>query len=79
MPAPIYLYTGPEFGERNEQVEAVKQAQKKQFGDSDEYLLYASDTKIAEVVAKLQTESLFVPATCIVLREAELVKKKRGN
>lgn len=76
MSAPIYLYTGPEFGERNEQVEAVKQAQKKQFGDSDEYLLYASDTKIAEVVAKLQTESLFVPSTCIVLREAELIKKK---
>lgn len=76
MSAPIYLYTGPEFGERNEQVEVVKQMQKKQFGDSDEYLLYASDTKIAEVVAKLQTESLFVPATCIVLREAELIKKK---
>ncbi|MBQ0052034.1 MAG: DNA polymerase III subunit delta [Treponema sp.] len=76
MAAPIYLYTGPELGERNDQVEAVKQALKKQFGDSDDYLLYASDTKIEEVIAKLQTESLFVPATCVVLREAEAIKKK---
>lgn len=76
MSAPIYLFTGPEFGERDEQVENIKKQQKKQFGDIDEYLLYASDSKIEDVVAKLQTESLFVPATCIVLRQAELLKKK---
>lgn len=76
MALPIYLFTGPEFGERNEQAAAVKQAQKKQFGDVDEYLLYASDAKLEDIVAKLQTESLFDPATCIVLRQAELVKKK---
>lgn len=76
MPAPIYLYTGPEFGERNEQIAAVKQMQKKQFGDVDEYLLYASDAKVEDIVSKLQTESLFDPATCIILRQAELVKKK---
>lgn len=76
MSAPIYLFTGPEFGERDEQVESIKQLQKKQFGDVDEYLLYASDSKLEDVVAKLQTESLFDPATCIVLRQAELIKKK---
>lgn len=76
MSAPIYLYTGPEFGERKEQIEFIRQAQRKRFGDVDEYLLYASDSKIEDVVAKLQTESLFVPATCIVLRQAELIKKK---
>lgn len=76
MSAPIYLFTGPEFGERDEQVESIKQQQKKQFGDVDEYLLYASDSKLEDVVAKLQTESLFDPATCIVLRQAELIKKK---
>lgn len=76
MSAPIYLFTGPEFGERDEQVESIKQLQKNQFGDVDEYLLYASDSKLEDVVAKLQTESLFDPATCIVLRQAELIKKK---
>lgn len=76
MSAPIYLYTGPEIGNRNEQVETVKNSLIKKFGDADSYLLYASDSKIEDIVSKLQTESLFVPATCIVLREAELIKKK---
>lgn len=76
MAASIYLYTGPEIGSRNEQVDSVKNSLIKKFGDADNYLLYASDSKIEDIIAKLQTESLFVPATCVVLREAELVKKK---
>ncbi len=76
MSAPIYLFTGPEIGSRNERVESIKSSLIKKFGDVDNYLLYASDSKIEEIIAKLQTESLFVPATCVVLREAELVKKK---
>ena len=76
MAAPIYLYTGPEIGSRNEQVDSVKNSLVKKFGEVDNFLLYASDSKIEDIIAKLQTESLFVPATCVVLREAELVKKK---
>lgn len=76
MSAPIYLYTGPEIGNRNEQVESIKNGLIKNFGEADNYLLYASDSKIEDIIAKLQTESLFVPATCVVLREAELIKKK---
>ena len=76
MSSSIYLFTGPETGNRNEQVEAVKNSLSKKFGEVDNYLLYASDSKIEDIIAKLQTESLFVPATCIVLREAELLKKK---
>ena len=58
MSAPIYLYTGPEIGNRNEQVETVKNSLIKKFGDADSYLLYASDSKIEDIVSKLQTESL---------------------
>ena len=76
MAAPIYLFTGPEIGNRNDQVETVKASLSKKFGEIDNFLLYASDSKIENIVAKLQTESLFVPATCVVLREAELIKKK---
>lgn len=76
MSAPIYLYTGPEFGERNDQVDTIKKELKKKFGETDDYLLYASDSGIEEIITKLQTESLFVPATIVVLREAELIKKK---
>ena len=76
MAAPIYLYTGPEIGNRNDQVETIKSSLEKKFGNVDNFLQYASDCKIEEIITTLQTESLFVPATCIVLREAEFIKKK---
>ena len=37
--SPIYLFTGPEFGDRNDAVEKVKASHKKQFGQIDEHLL----------------------------------------
>lgn len=76
MSAPVYLFTGPEFGERNDEVSKVKADLKKKFGSSDEYLFYASDTRVEDVVSQLRNESLFTPATCIVLRGADLIKKK---
>lgn len=76
MAAPLYLYTGPEIGNRNAQVDSIKASLAKKFGDVDSYLLYASDSKIEDIIARLQTESLFLPSTCVVLREAELIKKK---
>lgn len=76
MSSPIYLYTGPEIGNRNEQVEEIKSNLLKKFGEVDFYLQYLSNDKIEDVLTNLQGESLFVPATCVVLREAELLKKK---
>src|SRR5574344_1708761 len=76
MPSPVYLFTGPEFGERNDAVQSVKTAMKKKFGQVDEYLYYASETDFGDVITALQSESLFVPAACIVLRGAELIKGK---
>ena len=35
MAAPVYLYAGPEFGERNQAVDSVKTALKKKFGAID--------------------------------------------
>ncbi|MBQ4378938.1 MAG: DNA polymerase III subunit delta [Treponema sp.] len=76
MSAPVYLYTGPEIGNRNDQVESIKSSLVKKFGDVDFYLQYASAVKLEEVISTLRAESLFIPATCVVLREAELIKKK---
>ncbi|QTQ15573.1 DNA polymerase III subunit delta [Treponema parvum] len=90
MTPSVYLYTGPEFGERNAAVDSVKSALKKKYGAQssaalpeknsspiDEYLYYASETDFSEVLTTLQSSSLFVPASCVVLREAELLKNKR--
>ena len=76
MPTPVYLLTGPEIGERNDFVEKLKADLKKKFGSSEDYLFYAADTRVQDVVAQLRTESLFNPATCIVLRGAEQIKLK---
>lgn len=76
MGIPVYLYTGQEFGERNDAVNTVKSQIKKKFGSFDDYVYYASDTSVATVVSMLQSESLFTPATCVVYKSAELIKKK---
>jgi DNA polymerase III subunit delta len=76
MDVPLYLYTGPEFGERNAAVQAVKDAMKKKYGVLDEYLFYTTDTPVSRVMTILQSGSLFTSACCIVLRSAEEIKKK---
>ena len=60
MNAPIYLYTGPEAGERKEAVEKIKKTLRKDFGDLDEYNFYASETSVNEFMSVLQNESLFL-------------------
>ncbi len=76
MAVPVYLLAGPEIGERNDFAEKIKADVKKKFGSSEDYLFYAADTRIQDVVAQLRTESLFDPATVIVLRGAEQIKLK---
>ena len=73
---PIYLYTGPEFGKRNEAVDAVKNAHKKQFGVIDEHSFYLLETPFNEVMTILQSGTLFSDGVCVVCRNAELIKKK---
>lgn len=78
MAAPIYLYTGPEAGERNDQVKLQKEALKKKFGSSDDYVYYGTDLNMSEIVAQLMTESLFIPATSVVIKNAELIKDEKS-
>ena len=74
--SPIYLYTGPEFGKRNDAVEAVKASHKKQFGVIDEHSFYLLETPFSEVMTILQSGTLFSDGVCVVCRNAELIKKK---
>ena len=74
--SPVYLYTGPEFGKRNEAVDAVKAAHKKQYGEIDEHSFYLLETPFSEVMTILQSGTLFSNGVCVVCRNAELIKKK---
>lgn len=76
MPAPIYLYTGPEFGKRNDAVEKIKASLQKKFGDIENHLFYATETPVSQVMTTLQDGVLFSCGTCVVLRGAEVIKKK---
>ena len=73
---PIYLYTGPEFGERNDAVAEAKRAAEKKFGSIDYHQLYTSDVSLNDVLSLLRNGNLFVPARFVVLRGAEAIKKK---
>ena len=73
---PIYLYTGPEFGERNDAVEAVKKSLQKKFGEIDNHLYYLMETPFGEIMTILQSGTLFSDGVCVVCRNAELLKKK---
>ncbi len=76
MSAPIYLYTGPEFGLRNEAVLAVKDAMRKKYGAVEDYVFYSVETGIEGALEVLATDSLFTAATCVIYRGAEVIKKK---
>lgn len=70
----VYLFTGPEIGEKNEAVSNIKAAAKKKYGDIEEYKYYTADVRIEDVIAQMQNASLFSPALFITLRNAENIK-----
>ena len=76
MTPPVYLFTGPEFGERNDAIENLKNSVSKKFGSVDNYLFYASETPVNEFMSVLQNESLFSEANFITVKNAETIKKK---
>lgn len=73
---PVYLYTGPEFGERNDAVEAIKKSLSRKFGNIDQHLFYLLETPFEDVMTILQSRTLFSDGVCVVCKNAELLKKK---
>ncbi len=74
--SPLWLFTGPEFGERNDTIAALRGRAEQEAGKLDCYSFYAGDTKIGDVISLLQNGSLFAEARFVVLRSAELIRKK---
>ena len=74
--AAVYLYTGPENGEKNDAVKKLRDALKKKFGEIEEYNYYASETPVKDFMGILENESLFANAVCVTVKNAEISKKK---
>lgn len=73
---PVYLYTGPEFGMRDEAADAVVKSLKKKFGEVEEHVYYLNETSIGQAISQLDNGNLFASATCVICKNAELLKKK---
>ncbi len=76
MAASAFIYTGPEFGQKNEAIQQLKQKHLKTFGSVDEYSFYASETKLNDVFSLLQNGSLFSAGRFALIKNAEVIKKK---
>ena len=76
MAAPLYLFTGPEAGERSDAVNELLKAYEKKLGSIDVHRFYAAETSVADVISLLMNGSLFASFRFVVLNNAEVVKKK---
>lgn len=73
---PLFIYTGPESGERNDAIEKFRKDFAKKAGELDCHTLYALETSVNDLVTLLQNGSLFASARFVVFRNAELIKTK---
>jgi len=72
-----YLYTGPEIGERNDALQALRKALAKAAGfPPEEHSFYCGETKMGDVASLLRNASLFCEQRLILLKNAEHIKKK---
>lgn len=74
--APLYLFTGPEAGERNDAILELRVQARKRVGMLDEYTFYAAETRVSDIMSLLLNESLFAAARFIVVKGAEQIKRK---
>lgn len=72
----VYLFTGPENGDKNDAVDNLKAASEKKNGAVDFYRYYAGETRLMDVISQLENVSLFSSALFVVLKNAELIKGK---
>lgn len=76
MSTPLWLFTGPELGERNTAVASLRTSAEKKYGPIDTYLFYAAETPLPVVLDTVQNGSLFAQARFAVIKNAEAIKKK---
>lgn len=76
MAASIYLYTGPEIGSRNDAVLEIKKDLEKKYGAVEDYLFYATETAASDFMGSLTNGSLFSDSIFVLVRNAEIIKKK---
>lgn len=74
--APVWLFTGPENGEKNAELETLRRSAGQKTGGLEEYRFHAGDIKAGDLVSLLQNGSLFSAGKFVVVRDAEAFRLK---
>ncbi|MBR5646214.1 MAG: DNA polymerase III subunit delta [Treponema sp.] len=72
----VFLFTGPELGEKADAINSLKNDLKKSYGAVDEHSFYLHETPFSQVMTILQSGTLFSNGVFVVCKEAELLKTK---
>lgn len=67
-----YIFLGPELGKKQDALDSVK----KSFKGAEESVFYANDTQAGTIADAIQNMSLFNESRVVIIKNAELIKKK---
>ncbi|MCL2265623.1 MAG: DNA polymerase III subunit delta [Treponema sp.] len=67
-----YIYLGPELGKKQDAVDSIK----KKYPDAETSVFYAGETAANVIADSIQNHSLFAQSRIIIIKNAELIKKK---
>lgn len=72
-----YLFLGPELGEKKDAINALRASLTKQYGAKpEETSFYAGECEFSEIMSVALNGSLFADSRLIIVKNAELIKKK---
>ncbi len=75
-PEPVYLFLGPEIGQKFDEIDRIRKSFQKQEGGSPEiHKLYPFDTSIGEVISLMKNGALFSDYKFITFMNVEELKK----
>jgi len=67
-----YIFLGPELGKKQDAVDLIK----KNFPAAETSVFYAGETAVSAIADSIQNHSLFAESRIIIIKNAELIKKK---
>jgi DNA polymerase-3 subunit delta len=67
-----YIFLGPELGKKQDAIAAVR----KNYPGHEETVFYAGETSVSAIADILQNHSLFAEARIIIVKNADVIKKK---
>jgi DNA polymerase-3 subunit delta len=67
-----YIFLGPELGKKQDAVDAVR----RNFPDAEASVFYAGETPLPHIADILQNNTLFALSRLVIVKNAELLKKK---